>query len=678
MSAMSALQATQAALRITSNNIANLNTEGYSRKTVNPMTTVLDGEAAGVKLSEIQRTVDEHLLRQIRNHIAALAGQRTQNGFLARTQQLFGTPADDSSIGHAITDLGSAFEAAALSPESLTARSSAVDTARRLTDQLNAMARDLQQMRTEADQDIGRSVERINTLLVDIDDLNDRIVDGLMSGESVADLQDQRDLLIDRLAEEIDIQYFERGDGRTVIATKSGRTLLHSLPIPLTYTPAAQLSAGTTYLNGIGAIGYGPAGVDITQDIRSGRLAGLLEIRDHTLVDLQAEIDRLAEVLRDQINGLHNDGTAVPPPTSLTGSHSFSASDAPAMTGTFRVAVVDPDGLVVESLDVDLTALAPPDIGTLVTQIDAMANASATIDAAGQVVITAGGGNGIAVNDMDSAVTTGNTTMGLAQFLGLNDVFDSGTDHDAYLSDRVASDTAALGLAGTLDFSIGGATTSVAYAAGDSLTDIATAITAALGGANITATVVHEAGGFRLEIRDGDGDNVFVTDSGGLTAALNLRPGQAGTAGRIEVGASLLADPNLLALGELSDAALLAAGDLAISAGDATIAQAMADAFTDSLSIAAAGRLPATTTTLAGYATDILALNATTAEAAASDVASGESFHFALETQSAAISDVNLDEELANLVMLQNAYGASARLTTTISEMMDLLLEIAR
>ena len=68
----------------------------------------------------------------------------------------------------------------------------------------------------------------------------------------------------------------------------------------------------------------------------------------------------------------------------------------------------------------------------------------------------------------------------------------------------------------------------------------------------------------------------------------------------------------------------------------------------------------------------------TTAEAAASDVASGESFHFALETQSAAISDVNLDEELANLVMLQNAYGASARLTATISEMMDLLLEIAR
>jgi flagellar hook-associated protein 1 FlgK len=678
MTAMSALQATQAALRIASNNIANVNTEGYTRKAVSPMTTVLDGEAAGVELSEIQRSVDENLLRQIRNHIASLAGRRIQNDFLTRTQQLFGTPADNSSLSHAITDLGSALEAMALSPESTIARASAVGTARRLSDQLNAVTRDLQQMRSEADQEIARTVERINALLVDIDDLNGKIAEGLASGDSVADLQDQRDLLIDRLAEETDIQYFERGDGRIVIATKSGRTLLHSLPIALTYTPAAQLAAGTTYQNGIGGIGYGPGGLDITQEVRSGRLAGLLAVRDHTLVDLQAEIDRLSEALQNRINALHNNGTAFPPPSSLTSSHSFSASDAPRMAGTFRVAVVDPDGLVVESLDIDLATLAPPDIGTLVAQIDSMANASASIDSAGQVVITTAGDNGIAVNELDSAASSGNSTVGLAHFLGLNDVFDSATDYDAYTGDRVTSDRAPLGLAGTLDFLIGGTSTSLAYAAGDSLSDIAAAITVALGGANITATVVNEAGGFRLEIRDGEGDNFFVADSGGLTAALNLRPAQAGTAGRIEVRGALLTDPGLMARGKLSNAALLPVGDVAISVGDGTIAQAMADAFTDSLSIAAAGRLPAAVTTLAGYATDILALNATTAEAIANDVAYGESFRFALETQSAAISDVNLDEELANLVVLQNAYGASARLTTTISEMMDLLLEIVR
>ncbi len=677
-SAMSALQATQAALRITSLNIANVNTVGYTRKTVSPLTPVLDGEAAGVSLSEIQRTVDEHLLRQIRNHIAALSGQRVQNDFLTRTQNLFGPPADNSSLSHTVTGLGSAYEALALSPESVIARSGAVDAARRLADQLNSMTANLQQMRSEADQEISRSVEHINALLVDIHELNVDIANRVATGESVADLRDQRDLLIDQLAEETDIQYFERPSGQVVIATKSGRTLLGSLPVTLTHTPAAQLSAGTTYLNGIGTIGYGAGGADITEEVRSGRLGGLLTIRDHTLVDLQAEIDRLAELLKDRINALQNSGTAFPPPGTLTGTHSFAAGDAPTMSGTFRVAVTDPDGLVVETLDIDLSALVPPTIGGLVAQIDAMANASATIDADGQVAISAAGGNGIAVNELDSAVATGTATVGLAQFLGLNDVFDSGTGYDVYLSDRAASDTAPLGLAGTLDFSIGGATTSVAYAAGDSLTDIAAAITGALGGANVTATVVHEAGGFRLEIADGDGDNLFIADSGGLTAQLNLRPGQAGTAGRLEVRGDLLADPNLMATGELSGAALLAPGDVAVSAGDATIAQALADIFTDSLTIPAAGGLPATATTLAGYAADILALNAANADGMANDVAYGESFHFALEVQSAAISDVNLDEELANLVVLQNAYGASARLTTTIAEMMDELLGIAR
>ena len=101
---------------------------------------------------------------------------------------------------------------------------------------------------------------------------------------------------------------------------------------------------------------------------------------DETLVDLQAEIDRLAEVSRDQLNALHNDGTAFPPPTSLTGARTVAATDRPAMSGSARFAVVDSTGVVVETLDIDLGALAPPNIGQLVAQINAMTNASASIN----------------------------------------------------------------------------------------------------------------------------------------------------------------------------------------------------------------------------------------------------------------------------------------------------------
>ena len=93
-------------------------------------------------------------------------------------------------------------------------------------------------------------------------------------------------------------------------------------------------------------------------------------------------------------------------------------------------------------------------------------------------------------------------------------------------------------------------------------------------------------------------------------------------------------------------------------------------------SFAAAGGLPAATASLAGYAANILSLNASDANAKAADVTSGESFQITLATQAASISQVNLDEELASLVVLQNGYAASARLTSTISEMLDILLEI--
>ena len=675
-SAITALQTTQSALQVTSNNIANVNTEGYTRKSAQQLTQVIDGQTFGVDLGQARRFVDASLLRQIRDQISVLTGNQAQNGFLERTQTLFGTPGSNTAISHDLAELGSALEALAAAPNGVVNQSEAVATAQRMTEKLNALNDQIQAMRRQADLEIAESVNKINDLLQDLDDLNGRIAEADALNRSADDLRDERDRLIGELAAEIDIQYFEQGNGTTVIATTAGRILLGSQATTLSHTAAAQIAAQNTHPGSIDGIDLGGSGVDITDEISGGRLHGLITIRDDTLVDLQAEFDRLTEVLRDQINAAHNDGTAFPPPSQLTGSRSVAAADAPPMSGTFRVAVLDNAGVVVENLDINLGGIA--NIGALVTAINGMTNATASINADGQVVIAATGGNAIAVNEMDGQVTTGTATRGMAHFLGLNNLLDSGTDYDVALSDRVTSDTAALGAAGTLGFSIGGATTNVAYGAGDSLTDIAASINAAVGGANITASVVSEANGYRLELIDADGDNFFLSDSGGLTGQINLRPGQAGTAGRLEVDPDLLATPSLVAYAELSPAAGLAVGDIALAAGDSTAARALADVFTTDQTFAAAGGLAGSVTTLSDFATSIISLNAANANAVAGDVASGESLEIALETQFGSLSGVNLDEELSQLVILQNAYAASARVTTTVSQLFDELLQIAR
>lgn len=676
MSAVSGLQTAQAQLQVTSNNIANVNTPGYTRKAATPETTVYGGEVGGVRISEVQRTVDEGLLQQLRDHIARLTGQSVQASFLDRTQILFGQPGDNTSLSHSITQLGTALENLSVTPSSLANRASVRDTARWLADQMNSVSQSIQDLRLEAERQIGVSVTKINDTLSEIQDLNTKIARATAVGNAAPDLEDRRDTLLNDLSQEIDIQYFKRSSGEVVISTGNGRLLLDSQAKTLSHSDVTSMSAAVTLGNGLDGINFGPTGIDITQEITGGRLAGLLTLRDQTLVDLQAEVDRLSEVMAGQLNAAHNNGTAFPPPTTLTGTRSVAATDAPAMSGTFRVAVVDSDGVTVETLDIDLGALAPANINTLVNQINGMTNASASIDAAGHVVLSATGGNRIAVNEMDSAVTTGNATYGMAQFLGLNDLYTTGLGFDQYHSDRTASDTAALGLAGTLSFDIAGATTNVAYAAGDSLNDIATAINAAVGGANITASVVREGSGYHLEVTDADGDNFFLSDSGTLTSQLNIRAGAVGTAERIALRSDILQDPNLIAHAQLSDAAGLAAGDVAVSAGDGSAARDLADVFTQNINFSAAGALGQGTTTLANYAAEIISLNATTAQSMSDNVATGNSLRVSLENQVADVSQVNLDEELANIIVLQNAYSASARVTAAVSDMIDTLLKM--
>ena len=678
LSAVSSLNAVQAQFQITSSNIANVNTPGYSRKTVALSNQVIDGRSAGVRLGDVTRTVNDALVRELREHISQLGGYRVKEEYLTRTQGYFGTLDSNSSISHRLSEIGSAFDALAVTPDSPATRSAAVLEAQRTAGQLNLLTDNLQQMRSEADREIGRTVERINQRLGDISELNHKIERATVGGDTAPDLQDQRDQLIKELAEDIDIQYFERTTGEVVIMTSGGRTLLDNQPVPLSHTPAAQISAATGHQSGLSGVLYGATSIDITDELSEGRLGALLEIRDDTLVDLQAQTDRLAEVLRDQVNALHNDGTAYPPPASLTGLRSLAATDAPTMSGNFRVSVLDSAGVVVETLDIDLATLAPPNVGQLVTQIDGMANATASLDASGQLVIAGTGGNRIAVNELDSLVTTGSSSTGLGHFLGLNNLLDEGLDYDRYASDRLASDTAALSLAGSLSFDIAGTTTNVAYAAGDSLSDIAAAINGALGGANITASVVREAEGYRLQIIDNDGDNFFLSDSGPLTLQSNLRPGLPGTAGRLELRQDIQANPDLLARGELSDAAGLAAGDIGVSAGNGDVAAALGKLFTSDVSFAAAGGLSAVQLTLEGYGASIVAGSAALTNAAQSDLDLGEGFQLALENQAASLSQVNLDEELANIVVLQNTYAASARITTAVSEMLDTLLAAVR
>ena len=277
----------------------------------------------------------------------------------------------------------------------------------------------------------------------------------------------------------------------------------------------------------------------------------------------------------------------------------------------------------------------------------------------------------------------GSETRGLSHYLGLNDFFQanvSDSDYDTFSTARLSSSTAAIGVAGTLTFSANGVAATVNYLTTESIEDVAANINAdgTLSGANITASVVNDGAGRRLVIQDTDQDNFLLTDSGNLVANSGLTTDTTSKSTVLSLRSDILANAELIARTELSAAGGLAPGDDGVTVGDASVANDLAAALNADISFNAAGGFSSTTTTLARYATSIVAVQSALSANATDQLEFNSSFMTTLEARASSVSGVNVDEELANLVILEQSFNASARVLTTVTEMFDELLNSVR
>ncbi len=426
--ALSGLSTSQSALQVISNNVANVNTEGYSRKIAVPLSRTLEGTGAGVELSDISRIVDERLLNDMRINLSSLGTARILDSFYNRIQDQFGTPASNSSISGTLTNLSTAMQALAATPESSTLQSQTITTAIAVAKQLNSMTAEVQALRLEADREITSKIQFINGQLEIIGDLNVKIERELAVGQPTSELEDIRDQALNGLSNLIEFSQFKRATGEIVVVLSNGAILADKNANPLSHTPAGAIGPQISYPgNGIDNIFHN--GQDITTAITGGELKGLIEARDQILPDLQAEIDRLAQVLRDELNAVHNAGTGLPPANTLTGTRTFAdpTADTISFTANVRIAVVDQQGDFVSYFDLAAGSYTISNVmGQINLNLGSFANA--TVSADGPLAISATAAtNGIAIVDLGTQTVThtdGSTTFsGFSNYFGLNDLF---------------------------------------------------------------------------------------------------------------------------------------------------------------------------------------------------------------------------------------------------------------
>jgi flagellar hook-associated protein 1 FlgK len=320
--ATGALGAEQGAMGATTNNVANVNTPGYSR--LRPVliesNPVVEGSVTygqGVTLQKLESLRDPILQLRIQNETQQ---QGQLNAFVSAMQQAqVRFTSSSSDIGSQISNSFSSLSQLSTDPTNLSLRQGVLTAAGNMATVFNNTSNSLTQQQTNIDSNVTQAVQQVNTLTGQIAGLNNRISQLQGVGQDASAFVDQRDTLIGQLSGLIDV---------STIRSDNGLTLTTSTGSPLVV--GGQSFALSTQTNASGLQDVYAQGVDITAKLTSGELGGSIEVRDQKIPALLSSLDTLAAGLANALNTANKTGfdlngnpggnLFVPPPVSGKGA----------------------------------------------------------------------------------------------------------------------------------------------------------------------------------------------------------------------------------------------------------------------------------------------------------------------------------------------------------------------
>lgn len=303
-----ALRASEIALEVTGHNVANVNTPGYSRQSIRlkagfPYQSSVGTFGLGVEIDGVKSIRDQFVDFQIVEQNSKGGGAEARLNSLDEIETVF-----DETLGYglsnSITDYFNSFLELAARPEDLDLRQNVVGKANVMIDSFKTKYKNLLDIQARADEQVKVLSDEINNLTVRIAELNS--VAGSFKGTQEAnDVQDERRALIDRLSELVDVNTFETEEGFINISLENGGAPLvagaTSFDMVLQRNPANN----NFYDVGIDA---GASVMDVTSNIKEGKLGGFLDARDLFIPDYIERLDTLAYAITSNVNSLHTGG----------------------------------------------------------------------------------------------------------------------------------------------------------------------------------------------------------------------------------------------------------------------------------------------------------------------------------------------------------------------------------
>ena len=611
--ALSGLQVNQASISMVASNVANADTPGYTRKVVNQV-SIGAGSSIGVRVSDIQRQIDLYIQRQLRVENAGASYADTRAQMYSQLQEIYGQPGSDTSLESVYNSFTSALQVLSTSPDDPGARTAVVNSAQLLTQQLNQLSGSIQGQRANAELAIADGVNRANEAMKQIASLNQQIAGSTPGDSATQALQDQRDSYIDQLSQLMDINVMAGDRGQVSIFTSSGTQLVGAQAAQLSFDAVGTITPASQWSANPSQRGVGT----IMLIPPSGAPVDLIQNRSIRSGTIAAYLQMRDQDLVQAQNQL--DALAAGMAQALSDKTTAGTAVSPLPQNGF---------------DIDVGGLSQGNTVTI-NYTDTATNTSHTITL-------------VRVDD-PAALPLSNTATATAN----DSVF--GINFSGGMASVITQINAALTGTGMSASNPSGTTLEIL--------DDGAANTVDVNSVSATKTVTGLLGG-SAELP------LFTDGSTPFTGAITSRGSQVtGLAARITVNPSVVADPSSLVAYQSGTAA----GDS--TRPDFILQQLTGASLTFSPNTGIGTTSAPFVGTLTTYLRQVVSQQGEAASSADNLKQGQDVVLNALQQRFNDASGVNVDQEMANLLTLQNSYAANARVMSAVKEMLDALINM--
>ncbi len=316
-SARRALITQRLAMSVTSHNIANVNTPGYTRQRADlvasqPLKRKAGLIGTGVTVDYIGRLRNQFIDQQVRTNNQLNGDLVAQQQYLSQIEALINEPTD-VGLSSAMSKFFGSFNELAKNPDSTGIRNIVLQQGVNLTGSFKRLDQGLKKLISDTDIEIEHKLGRINQLTKEISQLDLQITSKLVDNISPNDAKDQRDLKIEELSKLVNIKVTEDGRGSTmvsvggvVIASRAGAVELRTERVGNSLNIVSSLTGNSVNIN-------------------SGELSGILKVRNTTVPDFLTKLDQIASNLINRVNSIHSSGYGLGNPPS-TGNNFFTGT----------------------------------------------------------------------------------------------------------------------------------------------------------------------------------------------------------------------------------------------------------------------------------------------------------------------------------------------------------------